>query len=323
MWLPRRRARSVHGRLRPRGDRPRHRRGQGRPARARHPALPRARLRGGAAARARLRVACASRPTPRRSARRSCTSSRSARPQRGGSYAADLSQVDTAVAFLLEHARSRTTARSVVVGKSTVPVGTAQSIADRLTDAGLDAVVVWNPEFLREGYAVADTTRPDRVVYGLPEDEDRGELGRAALDEVYRPIIEAGTPRLLVNYPTAELVKVAANSFLATKISFINSMAELCDATGRRRHPARRGDRPRRPHRTQVPPGRHRLRRWLPAQGHPRLHGPRRRARRRPVADLPARGRLDQHAPPRPRRRARGADVRRPPRRRSRWPCSA
>jgi UDPglucose 6-dehydrogenase len=156
-------------------------------------------------------------------------------PQSGGSYAADLSQVDTAVAFLVEHARPQARAHDgpvVVVGKSTVPVGTAQSIADRLTDAGLDAVVVWNPEFLREGHAVADTTRPDRVVYGLPEDEERGEVGRAALDEVYRPIIEAGTPRLLVNYPTSELVKVAANSFLATKISFINSMAELCDATG-------------------------------------------------------------------------------------------
>jgi UDPglucose 6-dehydrogenase len=152
-------------------------------------------------------------------------------PQRGGSYAADLSQVDTAVAFLVEHAGSGD-GPVVVVGKSTVPVGTAQSIADTLTDAGLDAIVVWNPEFLREGYAVADTTRPDRVVYGLPEDAERGEIGRAALDEVYRPIIEAGTPRLLVNYPTAELVKVAANSFLATKISFINSMAELCDASG-------------------------------------------------------------------------------------------
>ncbi|MEO7446763.1 MAG: nucleotide sugar dehydrogenase, partial [Humibacillus sp.] len=152
-------------------------------------------------------------------------------PQRGGSYAADLRQVDAAVGFVLEHARPQN-GPVVVVGKSTVPVGTAQGVADRLTADGLDAVVVWNPEFLREGYAVADTTRPDRVVYGLPEDVERGELGRAALDEVYRSILEAGTPRLLVNYPTAELVKVAANSFLATKISFINSMAELCDASG-------------------------------------------------------------------------------------------
>ncbi|MCU1537944.1 MAG: UDP-glucose/GDP-mannose dehydrogenase family protein [Humibacillus sp.] len=152
-------------------------------------------------------------------------------PQRGGSYAADLRQVDAAVGFVLDHGSAQD-GPVVVVGKSTVPVGTAQGIADRLATAGLDAVVVWNPEFLREGYAVADTTRPDRVVYGLPEDVDRGEIGRAALDEVYRPILEAGTPRLLVNYPTAELVKVAANSFLATKISFINSMAELCDASG-------------------------------------------------------------------------------------------
>ncbi len=92
--------------------------------------------------------------------------------------------------------------------------------------------MVWNPEFLREGFAVQDTTAPDRIVYGIPEDRERGEIGRAALDRVYAPILERGTPRLLVNYPTAELVKVAANSFLATKISFINSMAELCDATG-------------------------------------------------------------------------------------------
>ena len=88
------------------------------------------------------------------------------------------------------------------------------------------------PEFLREGLAVQDTMAPDRIVYGLPEDRERGEIGRAALDRVDAPILERGTPRLVVNYPTAELVKVAANSFLATKISFINSMAELCDATG-------------------------------------------------------------------------------------------
>jgi UDPglucose 6-dehydrogenase len=79
---------------------------------------------------------------------------------------------------------------------------------------------------------VQDTQTPDRVVYGLPEDVLSGDTGRAVLDEVYAPIIAAGIPRLLVNYATAELVKVAANSFLATKISFINSMAELCDASG-------------------------------------------------------------------------------------------
>src|SRR6478752_2738814 len=153
-------------------------------------------------------------------------------PQRGGSYAADMSYVWTAVEDIIANASPSPDGPIVVVGKSTVPVGTAQAVADRLAEAGVDAVVVWNPEFLREGYAVQDTQRPDRVVYGLPDDRDRGEIGRAVLDEVYAPIIAAGIPRLLVNYPTAELVKVAANSFLATKISFINSMAELCDASG-------------------------------------------------------------------------------------------
>ncbi|MFD1054530.1 UDP-glucose dehydrogenase family protein [Terrabacter terrigena] len=153
-------------------------------------------------------------------------------PQRGGSYAADLSYVWTAVDDILTHARPQSDGPLVIVGKSTVPVGTAQAIADRVAEAGLDAVVVWNPEFLREGFAVQDTLTPDRVVYGLPEDGVASGVARTALDEVYAPILEAGIPRLLVNYPTAELVKVAANSFLATKISFINSMAELCDAAG-------------------------------------------------------------------------------------------
>ncbi|KJK13684.1 UDP-glucose 6-dehydrogenase [Terrabacter sp. 28] len=153
-------------------------------------------------------------------------------PQRGGSYAADLSYVWTAVEDILTHARPQPDGPLVIVGKSTVPVGTAQAIADRVAEAGLDAVVIWNPEFLREGFAVQDTLTPDRVVYGLPDDPAASDVARTALDEVYAPIIEAGIPRLLVNYPTAELVKVAANSFLATKISFINSMAELCDASG-------------------------------------------------------------------------------------------
>jgi UDPglucose 6-dehydrogenase len=153
-------------------------------------------------------------------------------PQRGGSYAADMSYVWSAVDDIIANAPPHPDGPLVVVGKSTVPVGTAQAMADRFAEAGLDAVVVWNPEFLREGFAVKDTQHPDRVVYGLPDDVERGELGRAVLDEVYAPIIAAETPRLLVNYPTAELVKVAANSFLATKISFINSMAELCDVAG-------------------------------------------------------------------------------------------
>lgn len=153
-------------------------------------------------------------------------------PQRGGSYAADLSYVWSAVDDVLEHARPHADGPLVIVGKSTVPVGTAQAIADRVAESDLDAVVVWNPEFLREGHAVQDTLSPDRVVYGLPEDQATGDAGLHVLDEVYARLLEGGTPRLLVNYPTAELVKVAANSFLATKISFINSMAELCDAAG-------------------------------------------------------------------------------------------
>ena len=126
------------------------------------------------------------------------------------------------------------------------------------------------------------------------------EADTALLDQVYAAPLATGTPRLVTDYATAELVKVAANAFLATKISFINAMAEVCEAAGADVVAARRRDRPRRPDRAQVPQRRHRLRRRLPAQGHPRVHGPRRRARRRPGADLPARGRRDQPAPPRP-----------------------
>jgi UDPglucose 6-dehydrogenase len=93
------------------------------------------------------------------------------------------------------------------------------------------ALLAWNPEFLREGFAVADTLHPDRLVYGLPAGAD-GETARARLDEVYAPIVQRGTPKVETDYATAEMVKTAANSFLATKISFINAMAELCEATG-------------------------------------------------------------------------------------------
>ena len=140
--------------------------------------------------------------------------------------AADLSYVDAAVTTLLAGAAPG----SVVVGKSTVPVGTAAHLADRLAER--DIALVWNPEFLREGFAVADTLHPDRIVYGLPADPVRAELGRARLDEVYARLLADGIPQIVTDYATAELVKVAANSFLATKISFINAMAELCEATG-------------------------------------------------------------------------------------------
>lgn len=124
----------------------------------------------------------------------------------------------------------------IVVGKSTVPVGTAAQVARALKEHGI--ALVWNPEFLREGFAVNDTLHPDRIVYGLEKDARIGEFtaegmrAKDILDEVYRELLDEGIPRLLADYPTAELVKVAANSFLATKISFINAMAELCEATG-------------------------------------------------------------------------------------------
>jgi UDPglucose 6-dehydrogenase len=119
----------------------------------------------------------------------------------------------------------------LVVGKSTVPVGTAARLA-ALVDAEVPgAMLAWNPEFLREGFAVEDTLHPDRLVYGLPSGAD-SETARALLDEVYAPIVERGIPQVITDYATAEMVKTAANSFLATKISFINAMAELCEATG-------------------------------------------------------------------------------------------
>ena len=148
-------------------------------------------------------------------------------PQRRGEGAADLTYVDAAVDALLSHLRPG----ALVVGKSTVPVGTAQRLADRVHAAQPAASLAWNPEFLREGVAVADTLHPDRIVYGLPTGAD-GERARAVLDDVYAQAIAAGTPQVVTDYATAELVKVAANAFLATKISFINAMSEVADAVG-------------------------------------------------------------------------------------------
>jgi UDPglucose 6-dehydrogenase len=152
-------------------------------------------------------------------------------PQRHGELRADLGYVEDAFAALLPHLRPG----DLVVGKSTVPVGTAESLAERLAPTG--ATLVWNPEFLREGFAVQDTLHPDRLVYGVPTGPDgaptaTGAAARAVLDEVYAAALGAGTPLVVTDYATAQLVKVAANSFLATKISFINAMAELCEATG-------------------------------------------------------------------------------------------
>lgn len=148
-------------------------------------------------------------------------------PQRKGEYAADLRYVDAAFAGLAPHLN----AGDVVVGKSTVPVGTAARLADEYMERAPEAILAWNPEFLREGHAVKDTLHPDRFVYGVPEGA-AGERATNALDDVYAASLTEGTPRLVMDYPTAELVKTAANSFLATKISFINAMAELCEAAG-------------------------------------------------------------------------------------------
>jgi UDPglucose 6-dehydrogenase len=141
--------------------------------------------------------------------------------------AADLKYVDAAIASLLPHV----SAGEFVVGKSTVPVGTAARLASLVADQAPGATLVWNPEFLREGFAVKDTIEPDRLVYGVP-DGAPGARAVEALDEVYATAIDAGTPRLVVDYATAELVKVSANAFLATKISFINAMAEIAEVTG-------------------------------------------------------------------------------------------
>jgi UDPglucose 6-dehydrogenase len=152
-------------------------------------------------------------------------------PQKRGEFGADLAYVDAAFEQLLAHVRPG----DVVAGKSTVPVGTAERLAERL--AGTGGTLVWNPEFLREGLAVQDTLHPDRLVYGLPTDDDgvptaAGDAAKAQLDDVYATPLAEGAPLVVTDYATAQLVKVAANSFLATKISFINAMAELCEATG-------------------------------------------------------------------------------------------
>ncbi|WP_308287151.1 UDP-glucose dehydrogenase family protein [Actinomadura parmotrematis] len=150
-------------------------------------------------------------------------------PQKAGEYAADMSYVDAAIDAL-----APLLARpALVVGKSTVPVGTAERLAARLArlaPAGDGAVLAWNPEFLREGFACHDTLHPDRIVVGLPGDAAAAAGAEAALREVYAPMLAGGTPFITADYPTSELVKVSANAFLATKISFINAMAEVCEA---------------------------------------------------------------------------------------------
>jgi UDPglucose 6-dehydrogenase len=148
-------------------------------------------------------------------------------PQKRGEYSADLSYVYAALDSLAPHVA----AGALIAGKSTVPVGTAAVLETRLKAVQPQAMLAWNPEFLREGVAIADTITPDRIVYGLPSGPD-GERARSLLDQVYSQALSAGTPLVATDYATAELVKVAANAFLATKISFINAMSEVASATG-------------------------------------------------------------------------------------------
>ncbi|MEU1330424.1 UDP-glucose/GDP-mannose dehydrogenase family protein [Streptomyces sp. NPDC005865] len=147
-------------------------------------------------------------------------------PQKHGEYACDMSYVDSALESLAKHL----TKPALVVGKSTVPVGSADRLAARLAElapAGDRVELAWNPEFLREGFAVKDTLHPDRIVVGV-----RSEHAEELLREVYATPIAEGSPFVVTDFPTAELVKTSANSFLATKISFINAMAEVCEAAG-------------------------------------------------------------------------------------------
>lgn len=148
-------------------------------------------------------------------------------PQKKGENGADMTYVDSAAASLMPFVRPG----NVVVGKSTVPVGTADRLAALIQQHEPLAHLVWNPEFLREGHAVSDTLHPDRFVYGVENGSEEHDTV-SVLDEVYETSLAAGTPRLVMDRPTAELVKAAANSFLATKISFINAMAEVCEAAG-------------------------------------------------------------------------------------------
>ncbi len=147
-------------------------------------------------------------------------------PERADSPAADTSAVEAVVDQLAPLLRGK----HVLVGKSTVPVGTAARLQERAANISRATVdILWNPEFLREGHAVADTLRPDRIVVGT------GAAASSAVEtlrEVYRAPLERGTPFLVMPWASAELVKSAANAFLATKISFINAIAEVCEAVG-------------------------------------------------------------------------------------------
>jgi UDPglucose 6-dehydrogenase len=144
-------------------------------------------------------------------------------PQVKNGNAADLTYVNSALESIAKFVKPG----GLVVGKSTVPVGTATKLRNRLLELNPKADLAWNPEFLREGFAVEDTLRPNRLVVGVVNDS-----AEQILREVYANNLKEKTPWVRADLPTSELVKVAANSFLATKISFINAMAEICEAAG-------------------------------------------------------------------------------------------
>ena len=147
-------------------------------------------------------------------------------PQAPNSPAADMTYVNAA----FEELARRITRKVLLVGKSTVPIGTAARLTElvqSVSPMGAELELAWNPEFLREGFAVEDTLHPDRLVFGTAS-----PWAQRQIEAAFKPIIDDGTPVILSDLPTAELVKVAANSFLATKISYINAMAEVCEATG-------------------------------------------------------------------------------------------
>jgi UDPglucose 6-dehydrogenase len=144
-------------------------------------------------------------------------------PQQKDGLAADMSYVNASAESVAQVAKSG----SLIVGKSTVPVGTADRLRARIKEINSNVELAWNPEFLREGFAVEDTLRPNRLVVGVTSD-----TSEEILKKVYAPLIANNVPWIRADLPTAELVKVAANSFLATKISFINAMAEICEASG-------------------------------------------------------------------------------------------
>jgi len=146
-------------------------------------------------------------------------------PQSQESQAADLTYVQDAIDELCRYLKPG----DLVVGKSTVPVGTAEKLTEAVKPTG--ALLAWNPEFLREGFAVQDTISPDRIVYGVPAG-DAGRKATTMLDEVYAQALVEGIPRITTDLATAELVKVSANAFLATKISFINAIAEITETVG-------------------------------------------------------------------------------------------